>query len=96
MDARGFHCHAAYTLADVGLLKQLDEYNLMLIEQPLAPSDLVDHAKLQRELKTPICLDESILTVEDARHAVELNSCRIINIKLGRVGGHAEARAIQE
>jgi len=77
-------------------LKELDEYNLMLIEQPLAPGDLVDHAKLQRELKTPICLDESILTVADARHALELGSCRIINIKLGRVGGHTEARAIQE
>ncbi|HYV03253.1 MAG TPA: o-succinylbenzoate synthase [Blastocatellia bacterium] len=88
--------NSAYTLADSDLLKQLDEYNLMLIEQPLAAGDLVDHAKLQRELKTPICLDESIVTVADARHALELGSCRIINIKLGRVGGHTEARAIQE
>ncbi|MEK6300297.1 MAG: o-succinylbenzoate synthase [Acidobacteriota bacterium] len=88
--------NSAYTLADTDLLKQLDEYNLMLIEQPLAPGDLVDHAKLQRELKTPICLDESISTVSDARHAWELGSCRIINVKLGRVGGHTEARAIQD
>jgi O-succinylbenzoate synthase len=68
---------------------------LMMIEQPLAAGDLVDHAKLQREIKTPICLDESILTVADARHAYELGSCKIINVKLGRVGGHAEARSIQ-
>src|SRR5215510_13918010 len=88
--------NSAYSLADIDMLKQLDQYNLMLIEQPLAPGDLVDHAKLQREIKTPICLDESILTVSDARHAQELGSCKIINIKLGRVGGHTEARAIQE
>ncbi|HWN98518.1 MAG TPA: o-succinylbenzoate synthase [Blastocatellia bacterium] len=88
--------NSAYTLADTDLLKQLDEYNLMMMEQPLTPGDLVDHAKLQRELKTPLCLDESILTVTDARHAVELGSCKIINVKLGRVGGHSEARSIQE
>lgn len=88
--------NSAYTLADTDLLKQLDDYNLMLIEQPLAPGDLVDHAKLQRQLKTPVCLDESILTVADARHACELGSCKIINVKLGRVGGHTEARAIQD
>jgi o-succinylbenzoate synthase len=88
--------NSAYTLADIDVLKQLDQYNLMLIEQPLAPGDLVDHAELQREIKTPICLDESILTVSDARHAHQLGSCKIINIKLGRVGGHAEARSIQE
>lgn len=88
--------NSAYSLADIELLKRLDEYNLMMIEQPLAAGDLVDHAKLQREIKTPICLDESILTVADARHAHELGSCKIINIKLGRVGGHAEAWAIQK
>lgn len=88
--------NSAYTLADTDLLKQLDDYSLMMIEQPLAPGDIVDHAKLQRELATPICLDESILTVADARHAIELGSCKIINVKLGRVGGHTEARAIQE
>lgn len=88
--------NSAYSLADSDLVKRLDEYNLMMIEQPLAAGDLVDHAKLQREITTPICLDESILTLADARHAHELGSCKIINIKLGRVGGHAEARSIHE
>jgi O-succinylbenzoate synthase len=88
--------NSAYTLADIELLKRLDNYNLMMIEQPLTPGDLVDHSKLQREISTPICLDESILTVADARHAAELGSCRIINVKLGRVGGHTEARLIHE
>ncbi|MGI8733758.1 MAG: o-succinylbenzoate synthase [Pyrinomonadaceae bacterium] len=88
--------NSAYSLnGDGGTIKQLDEYNLLMIEQPLAPGDLVDHAKLQREMKTPICLDESIVSLADARHAHELGSCRIINIKLGRVGGHTEVRLIQ-
>ena len=88
--------NSAYSLnGDLSLVKQLDQYNLLMIEQPLAPGDLVDHAKLQREIKTPICLDESILSLADARHADELGSCRIINIKLGRVGGHTEAQLIQ-
>lgn len=81
---------------DADLLKRLDEFDLLMIEQPLAAGDLVDHAKLQRKLETPICLDESITCLADARHAIELGACGIINIKLGRVGGHAEARAIQE
>jgi o-succinylbenzoate synthase len=88
--------NSAYTLVDIDLLRQLDKFNLMMIEQPLTPGDLVDHAKLQREIATPVCLDESILSVADARHAHELGSCRIINVKLGRVGGHAEARRIEE
>jgi O-succinylbenzoate synthase len=88
--------NCAYSLGDTGLMKQLDDYGLMMIEQPLAAGDIVDHSKLQAELKTPVCLDESILTADDARHAWELGSCRIINIKLGRVGGHAEARLIAE
>lgn len=88
--------NSAYTLADIDLLKRLDEYNLMMIEQPLMPGDLVDHAKLQREIKSPICLDESITMLMDARQAYELGSCRIINIKLGRVGGHCEARRIHD
>jgi len=88
--------NSAYTLADTGLFKAMDDYKLLMIEQPLAPGDLVDHAKLQREIQTPICLDESILTLADTRHALELGSCRIINIKLGRVGGHAEARRIHD
>jgi O-succinylbenzoate synthase len=88
--------NSAYRLeADVPLLKRLDDYNLLMIEQPLTPGDLLDHSKLQRELRTSICLDESILCLGNARHAHELDACRIINIKLGRVGGFAEAKAIQ-
>jgi len=88
--------NSAYSLnGDLRVIKQLDQYNLMMIEQPLAPGDLIDHAKLQRQIKTPICLDESIVSLPDARHAHELGSCRIINIKLGRVGGHTEVRLIQ-
>lgn len=88
--------NSAYFLnGDLSIVRQLDEFNLLMIEQPLAAGDLVDHAKLQREIKTPICLDESISSLSDARHALELGSCRIINIKLGRVGGHTEARMIQ-
>jgi O-succinylbenzoate synthase len=87
--------NSAYRLeTDVALLKQLDEFNLLMIEQPLAPGDLLDHSKLQRELRTPICLDESIMCLANARHAHELGACQIINIKLGRVGGFSEAKAI--
>ncbi len=88
--------NSAYTLDDVDMLRKLDEFDLMLIEQPLAYDDIIDHASLQRELRTPICLDESILSVDDARKALSIGACRIINIKLGRVGGHAEARKIQD
>src|SRR5688572_5635277 len=88
--------NSAYSLnGDLSLVHQLDQFNLLMIEQPLAAGDLVDHAKLQREIKTPICLDESICSLSDARHADELGSCRIINIKLGRVGGHTEVQLIQ-
>ena len=88
--------NSAYQLErDIKLFEQLDECNLLMIEQPLAAGDLVDHAKLQKHLKTPLCLDESITSLMDARHALELEACRIMNIKLGRVGGHTEARAIQ-
>ena len=87
--------NSAYTLAEIDLLRQLDEFRLMLIEQPLAYDDIIDHAELQRVLATPICLDESILSVADARKALQLDACRIINIKLGRVGGHTEAQRIE-
>ena len=88
--------NSAYRLeSDVALLKKLDDYNLLMIEQPLTPGDLVDHSKLQQELRTPLCLDESIVCLANARHAHELDACRIINIKLGRVGGFTEAKAIQ-
>ena len=76
-------------------LARLDEFGLLMIEQPLAPGDLVDHAKLQRRVRTSICLDESILSLAHAQHAHELGACRIINIKLGRVGGYSEAKNIQ-
>ncbi len=87
--------NSAYTLADTDLLKQLDEFNLLMIEQPLSYDDIIDHATLQPQLKTDICLDESILSVDDARKALQLKACRIINVKLGRVSGHTEARKIQ-
>ncbi len=81
---------------DIRLFEELEQFGLLMIEQPLSAGDLVDHAKLQKKLRTPICLDESITCLRDARHALELDACRIINIKLGRVGGHAEANAIQK
>jgi O-succinylbenzoate synthase len=87
--------NSAYTLGEIDLLRRLDEFGLMLIEQPLAYDDIIDHAELQRHLSTPLCLDESILSVDDARKALTLGACRIINIKLGRVGGHHEARRIE-
>jgi O-succinylbenzoate synthase len=88
--------NSAYSLLDLDVLRRFDEYNLMMIEQPLAPGDLVDHAKMQRSLQTPICLDESIETRDDARHMYELEAGRIINLKLGRVGGYTEARRIHD
>ncbi len=88
--------NSAYSLRDIALLKQLDEFNLLMIEQPLASDDIVDHAKLQRELTTPICLDESIYSYDDARKAIELGSCQIINIKIGRVGGLTESTRIHD
>ena len=75
------------------ILKQLDPLNLMMIEQPLDYDDIIDHGTLQRELSTPICLDESIHSVDkDARKAVEIGATKIINIKVGRVGGLTEAK----
>ncbi|MBP2241803.1 O-succinylbenzoate synthase [Cytobacillus eiseniae] len=88
--------NSAYTLKDINLLKKLDELDLMMIEQPLAYDDIIDHSKLQTELVTPICLDESIHSLEDARKAVELGSCKIINIKIGRVGGITESKKIHD
>ncbi|MGY0693700.1 o-succinylbenzoate synthase [Virgibacillus sp. FSP13] len=88
--------NSAYTLGDVEHLKQLDELDLMMIEQPLGHDDIVDHAKLQAALKTPICLDESINSFADARKAIQLGSCKIINLKIGRVGGLTEAKRIHD
>ncbi len=87
--------NSAYTLADVALFKSLDEFNLMMIEQPLAFDDMFDHAELQKQLKTPVCLDESVKTPQDAEHAIALSACRIINVKLGRVGGHSQAKRVE-
>ena len=88
--------NSAYTLADIDTLKALDAFNLLLIEQPLAHDDIIDHARLQSELQTPICLDESIHSAEDARKAIELGACRTINIKVSRVGGLLEAKKIHD
>ena len=83
--------NAAYTLADAPHLKRLDAFDLMMIEQPLDYDDIADHAVLQRQLTTPICLDESIKTVRLAEEAIAAGACRIINIKPGRVGGFRES-----
>lgn len=88
--------NSAYTLADGEHLKHLDEFNLMMIEQPLAHDEIIDHATLQQALRTPICLDECIRTAHHAAQAIRLGACRIINIKLGRVGGFAEARKVHD
>jgi O-succinylbenzoate synthase len=88
--------NSAYSLKDINRIKALDEFNLLMIEQPLAHDDIIDHAILQKEIQTPICLDESIVTFEDARKAVEMGSCKVINIKVGRVGGLTEAIRIHD
>jgi len=83
--------NAAYTLADADHLARLDAFDLMMIEQPLDYDDIADHAALQRRLKTPICLDESIHSIAAAREAIASGACRIVNIKPGRVGGFTES-----
>ena len=88
--------NSAYTLQDIKKLKKLDSLKLLMVEQPLGFDDIVDHAKLQKQMTTPICLDESINSREDARKAIELGSCKIINIKIGRVGGLSEAKKIHD
>jgi O-succinylbenzoate synthase len=86
--------NSAYTLADVDRLQKLDEFNLMMIEQPLAHDEIIDHVALQAQLKTPICLDECIRSAHQAEQAIRLKACGIINIKLGRVGGFGEAKRV--
>jgi len=88
--------NSAYTLADVDHLGRLDDFDLLMIEQPLQSDDIVDHAELQQHLKTSLCLDESITGQRQAKAALDLESCRIINIKIGRVGGYSEALAIHD
>jgi len=86
--------NSAYRPSDLEHLLKFEQYNLLMIEQPLWHDDIYYHAELQRELKTAICLDESIHNVRDAEIAIELGACRIINIKVGRVGGFSEAIAV--
>jgi O-succinylbenzoate synthase len=88
--------NSAYTLADADRLRQLDDYYLMMIEQPLSHDDIIDHAELQRKLQTPICLDECIRTAHHAEQAIRLGACGIINIKLGRVAGFIEAKRVHD
>jgi O-succinylbenzoate synthase len=88
--------NSAYSLADIDLFKKMDKYDVMMFEQPLHHEDIIDHAELQKQIQTPICLDESIHSAEDARKAIKIGACRIINIKLGRVGGHREVQAVHD
>jgi len=88
--------NSAYTLDDLPALKALDDFGLLLIEQPLAHDDIIDHARLQSALRTPICLDESIHSAGDARKALDLDACRVINIKVSRLGGLREARRVHD
>lgn len=88
--------NSAYTLDDVPILKQLDEFGLMMIEQPLGWDDIYSHVKLQKQLKTPLCLDECIHEYEHAVAAIESGACKIINMKMGRVGGHTVMRKIHD
>ena len=88
--------NSAYTFDDREHLKKLDDFDLLMVEQPLQNDDLLDHAKLQQLMKTAICLDESIVGQRQAATALELKSCRIINIKIGRVGGYSEALGIHD
>jgi O-succinylbenzoate synthase len=88
--------NSAYTLADADHLRRLDEYYLMMIEQPLSHDEIIDHAQLQAKLATPICLDECIRSAHHAEQAIRLRACGIINIKLGRVGGFREAKRVHD
>jgi O-succinylbenzoate synthase len=88
--------NSAYTLADAPLFQELDAHGLTMVEQPLGWDDIVDHATLQRQIRTPICLDESIRSAADARKALLLGACRIVNIKAGRVGGFAASLAVHD
>jgi len=88
--------NSAYTLESAQVLKRIDDLNLLLIEQPLFEDDIWDHRLLQAELKTPICLDESVVSPRHARYALEMKACKIINIKAGRVGGLSQGVAIHD
>lgn len=88
--------NSAYGVEDIPSLNKLDAFDLMMLEQPFHWEDIVDHATLQNVISTPVCLDESIHSADDARKAIGIGACRVINVKLGRVGGHAGARAVHD
>jgi O-succinylbenzoate synthase len=88
--------NAAYTLADVDVFRALDDLDLLMVEQPLHHDDLLMHSKLQAQIRTSICLDESIRSAADAAAAIEMGACRIVNIKQGRVGGLLEAKRVHD
>ena len=88
--------NTAYSLTDAGHLQRLDEFGLLMIEQPLAEDDMLGHAELAKALHTPVCLDESITSARDAAAAIALGACRIVNVKPARVGGYLEARRIHD
>ncbi len=88
--------NSSFTIQHLNLLKELEQFDLMMIEQPFSFDDLIDHATLQKQISTPLCLDESIMSLEHARKAIQIGACKIINIKPGRVGGLAEARDIHD
>ena len=88
--------NSAYSLADAALFEAMEAHRLTMIEQPLAWDDIVDHAALQRRLRTPLCLDESIRSPDDARRALSIGACRVVNIKPGRVGGFASSRSVHD
>jgi O-succinylbenzoate synthase len=93
-----FHidCNSGYRISDLPLFRQIDEFRLAMIEQPLAHDDLLDHARLQNEIDTPICLDESVTHPRHAEQALVLKSCQYVNIKPGRVGGLTNAKIIHD
>jgi O-succinylbenzoate synthase len=88
--------NSAFTLEQVKLFQEMEQFNLLMIEQPLDYDDIADHAKLQAQIKIPICLDESIKSPRDARWAIEINACQIINLKVSRVGGLTNTLAIHQ
>lgn len=93
-----FHidCNSGYRLADLDIFRQVDEFDLAMVEQPLQHDDLIDHAELARTIETPVCLDESLTTPRRAQQAADLNSCEFFNIKPGRVGGLTNAKRIHD
>lgn len=88
--------NAAFTTADLRLFQRLDEFDLLLVEQPLEDEDLTDHAWLAERISTPVCLDESVVSAKSAADAIALGACSVVNVKAGRVGGYLEARRVHD